>query len=206
MYFDGPNTRLITWRASVSDGRRVGLEEPCLELDLGPVGWFDYEGLNAAFGETARTAMPQQDVDASADYRPRGVPHPIAAVLRGIGSEVSPRLLDVIRPTDICVTGIAFDLDFLHPNLLVAVLVDLRHDQILELRRLHPGPEYLEGELYFASADLTNSDTRSIVADRNWVPGGQASLLRTLELFDAISRDRLADFSQVFSMLRDPRG
>ena len=49
--FDGPNTRLISWRATVSERHGVAREQPEMTLCLGPVGWFEYEYLNEAFAD-----------------------------------------------------------------------------------------------------------------------------------------------------------
>jgi hypothetical protein len=49
--FNGPNVRLIDWRANPRSGVDSILERYSLELRLGPVSWFDFEGLNAAFKE-----------------------------------------------------------------------------------------------------------------------------------------------------------
>ncbi len=50
-FFNGPNVRLMNWKAGARGGRRAALEEKVLELDLGPVGWYDYEGCNGVFRE-----------------------------------------------------------------------------------------------------------------------------------------------------------
>jgi hypothetical protein len=49
IFFNGPNTRLIDWRANASEAAGVAREKTCIELRLGPVGWYDYEYLNDAF-------------------------------------------------------------------------------------------------------------------------------------------------------------
>jgi hypothetical protein len=52
VFFDGPNTRLLRWRASPRDDYGSARELVFLELTLAPVGWYDFEGLNDAFRET----------------------------------------------------------------------------------------------------------------------------------------------------------
>jgi len=60
IFFNGPNTRLTSWRASARDGHGSAAESRFLELHLAPIGWYDYEGLNEAVrkelsgGETER--------------------------------------------------------------------------------------------------------------------------------------------------------
>jgi len=51
--FNGPNTRLIEWRANPIGETDSVIERRTLNLLLGPVGWFDFEGLNEAFREQA---------------------------------------------------------------------------------------------------------------------------------------------------------
>ncbi len=57
VFFDGPNTRLLDFRASPVD-ETSALEVPALTLRLGPVGWYDYEGLDEAFRETQGDSPP----------------------------------------------------------------------------------------------------------------------------------------------------
>jgi hypothetical protein len=51
IFFNGPNARLVAWRASPRDHIGAARELNFLELTIGPVGWYDYEGLNDAFRE-----------------------------------------------------------------------------------------------------------------------------------------------------------
>ncbi|MGW6060444.1 toll/interleukin-1 receptor domain-containing protein [Streptomyces sp. NPDC055189] len=57
VFFDGPNVRLRSFRASPVD-ETSALEVPTLTLQLGPVGWYDYEGLNEAFREENGDSPP----------------------------------------------------------------------------------------------------------------------------------------------------
>lgn len=58
-FFDGPNVRLIRMRANPRDDNRVGLERKALELELGPVGWYHYEGVNSVMREEFRRGSPE---------------------------------------------------------------------------------------------------------------------------------------------------
>ncbi|HEX4962927.1 MAG TPA: toll/interleukin-1 receptor domain-containing protein [Thermoanaerobaculia bacterium] len=51
VFFNGPNVRLLDWRENPMSGVDSTLERYSIELRLGPVSWFDFEGLNAAFRE-----------------------------------------------------------------------------------------------------------------------------------------------------------
>jgi len=268
LYFDGPNTRLLNWRISPSDGDRVGLEESVLELTLGPIGWYDFDALNGIFEEAVEhppiefyeyyvglthlvtdgrversklsnildnavalvtsdgyvgyrqrsgrqnapgvltsavaentnryldDAEPSdfstrhnmksdgtQDVrDAPSNYKPVGVPHPVAAVLRGIEEEISKTVRAKVDVSGIYVTGIAFSLDALHPSLLFAVFVDLSRDEILAACRDDPGTDYhKEGPLFFIRANREDPATRSVMK-ADWIASGQAATIRALDV------------------------
>jgi hypothetical protein len=138
---------------------------------------------------------------ASVDYVPRGVPHPVSAVLRGIATEISPSLLAQIRLHDVYVTGISFDLDALHPSLLFTVFLGSTREQVLEARRTDPGVEYIEGMLKFFPATPEDPETRRILSDSQWNPCGQASLIRTLEIIRGTSRQKKIGYLEAVSYL-----
>lgn len=292
IFFNGPNTRLLSWRMSPSDGHQVGREDNVLHLRLGPVGWYDFEGLNGAFRAHPHDERPEHLYDyyvglsslvsdgsvqhsklsnildnaitivtmdgyvgfqrrsgrvslrggaltstvaentnrylddtppddpqrpyrrgdragsAPSDYTPRGVPHPVAAALRGIASEISPEVQARVNPSNLYVTGISFDLEGLHPTLLFAAFVDLSHVDVISARRRRPGPEHIEGSLGFVPADLEHPDTRALLREPNWIPSGQASLIRAIEVVRALAGERRSHPLRVISQLRlgDPTG
>jgi MTH538 TIR-like domain (DUF1863) len=53
-YFDGANIRLLSCRTGVASGIDEVTETETLALHLGPIGWFDYDGSNAAMMERSR--------------------------------------------------------------------------------------------------------------------------------------------------------
>lgn len=286
IFFDGPNTRLMGWRVSPRDDDRVGREESILYLTLGPVGWYDFEGLNGAFrahpesrgpehlyeyyvglssllsdGRVERSklsnimdnavalvtsdgyvgyqrrsrrvslgvgaftstvaentnrflddSLPYNPLslynrqgtlgDAPTDYKPKGVPHPVAAVLRGIESEISPDVRAWVDLKSMYVTGISFDLEGLHPSLLFVVLVGLSRRDVLSARRKTPGTEYIEGSLGFVPIQLEQDDTRTLFRQPNWIPSGQASLIRAIEAIQGVARERRVSPLQAITLLR----
>jgi hypothetical protein len=285
IFFDGPNTRLMQWRLSPREDPLVGREENVLKVDLGPVGWHDFEGLNGAFrarakiegletlyeyyvgissilrdgsvaesrlsnildnavtlvtsdgfvgyqirsarvslGEGSLTSsvaentnrfLDDAEADAplmlhnlkegadglSGDYRPRGVPHPVAAVLRGFSSEVSPEIGPYIGLNNLYVTGLSFDLEGLHPTLLFSAFTRLSHTEVLDMRRRSPGSEHIEGMIYFVPASFEHEETREILSRDGWIPSGQASLIRALEVIRGRSREFDAPSLEVISSL-----
>lgn len=57
VFFNGPNVRLASFRVSPIDESSAP-ETPYLTLHLGPIGWYDYEGLNEAFREQLGNSPP----------------------------------------------------------------------------------------------------------------------------------------------------
>ena len=291
LLFNGPNTRLLEWRANPITSSDIATERRTLDLVLGPVGWFDYEGLNEAFREqTARgdvleaclryvgleavvengsvstcqlsnivdtgsilltrdgffgyqkrgervSAVPHSfttgvaeninrhlddadpndskklfnpnpdgplpDEACSNDYIPRGVPHPFAAVRRGLGEEVSRLLFPSVGPNAIKLMSVSFDLDVVHPNLLFLIAVDSTVEEVLRVARAQPGRDYFEGHLRFVRADAAAFAANADIAAGKWVPAGKAALFRALELVEALRSRRALTFGQAFELLRD---
>jgi hypothetical protein len=286
-FFNGPNTRLLKWRATPRDGIKVALEQKSLELTLGPIGWYDYVVLNETSKEklkgapveeyeyyiglsdiisnksvgkcrlsnlfdTATTiissdgfvayqqrtsrvsAVPEvltsavaeninrflddadpgdskknfnSVADSMADrdrrdesYQPKGVPHPFAAVRRGVGEELSPALLPIIGPNAIKLIGLSFDLGTLHPDALFALPLDLSKKEILTLCNERPGKDWLEGKLWFVRPDFKDKETAEALS-KDWAPGGKASFVRTIELLDAVKRKFGVGFKEAFELL-----
>jgi hypothetical protein len=289
VFFDGPNTRLLGFRASPTD-EYSALELPHLTLHLGPVGWYDYEGLNEAFREQLQQGPPEQfyeyyiglsdlvnhgdlskcrlsnlmetaatiitvdgyllyakrtrRVDSSekltsavaeninrylddtipsnpiqlvhslpqsadepldsgldARYVPIGVPNPFAAVRRGLSSEISPRAADAVPFTAIKITGIAFDLEILHPTLLFVIFSPLSREDLFELYKREPGSEVYEASLEAVRADSRNNETVAVLRDRDWVQTGKASVIRAMEVIESVRRKRECTFTEAINTL-----
>jgi hypothetical protein len=291
IFFDGPNTRLLDWRVTASERAGTGRELTQMELDLGPVGWYDFEYLNDAFRNvrseagleavyeyyvgiskmlkdgTVRHSKLSNMLDSAVtlvandgfvgyqersnrvgsvpgrltsavaeninrylddtdpsdvtrvfhgeldsapshnppgnDYIPVGVPHPLSAVRRGVRSEISPRVADVVSDHHIKLIGLSFDLEALHPDALWAVFVDLPHNDILQFRRLAPGKEHIEGDLRFTPSTFESENTLHLLADERWIPAGKASCIRTIELIDAVRREKRAGYAAAFQYFRE---
>jgi hypothetical protein len=268
-FFNGPCARLIGWHHN----QEGAAESDTLELVLGPLSWFDFEGANgllrdqlnrgtptdwkeyvdlenvAQDGNIERccklsnlvgnaitiftsdgkvgyqkrgqrqSSVPGQLTSSVAEninrylddsdpkkpqrllnlaeqktksgsrvdhlYRPKGIPHPLASVRRGLQEETSRDLLKHISPFGIKLTGLAFGLDCLHPDLLWIVLVDVSAERFKALRRDRPGTDIREGEIEFVPANFGAAATQEILARPEWVPAGKASLIRAIELIDA---------------------
>jgi hypothetical protein len=130
-------------------------------------------------------------------YQPEGVPHPFAAVRRGITDELAPAVLDVIEEgpfPEIQCTGLSYDLDSLHPDALFVACFPGSSMELIEIVRGNEGErgkEWREGRLRFMSADFRKSDaTRILSGPRAWNPGGHASVVRAIELLSAVRRER----------------
>ena len=269
VFFNGPNTRLLWWRANPPDGPGSAAETDVLHLHLGPVGWYDFEGLNGALRDSLRpevlapyeyyvgiSALVQdRDVrhsrlsnimsnattiltadrrigyqargvsvssvagkltsavaentnrylddadptdsrllrnisaaptDADDMYRPSGVPHPFAAVRRGIAEELSPRLREYLCPESIKLTGISFDLEELHPDLLFLVTINLTAKEIEQICREFPGKDWHEGDTAFVEPDYNKPELQAVLAQPSWVGSGKASLVRAIDVLNDI--------------------
>ena len=145
----------------------------------------------------------ESDREGKSDYIPKGVPHPLAAVDRGIADEVSPRLKEYVRTFAIKVTGVAFGLDLLHPELLWIALVDAPAQTVANLRIDRPGMEVDEGDIKFVPASFGNRITRAVLERPDWHPAGKASFVRAIELIENFGPNaRPAD---VFDFLAEAR-
>ncbi len=120
------------------------------------------------------------------NYTPRGVPHPLAAVRRGLAAEISPDILEHVDQ-GILVTGLALGLDSLHADLLWIVLVNATAEKCLELLRDREGSEVDEGELDFVTPRFDNPITKELLKRSDWVAAGKASLIRAIKLIKLFS-------------------
>lgn len=143
-----------------------------------------------------------QDVTKAPDnkYDPTlGVPHPFAAARRGLGREISPKILDFVTRNVLKLTGLSYSLERYHPDALFVAAVDCAKDEIVEMRRKYRGEEFDEGQLEFIPANRNDPDTRAVLDDPRWYGGGKASLVRALELIESLSKDRSRN--EVFQIL-----
>jgi hypothetical protein len=120
-------------------------------------------------------------------YAPQGKPHPLAAVLRGLSHEVSSRILRSVGSHAIKVTGLAFGLDCLAPDLLWIVLVNVTEEEFLVIRRDRPGIEVDEGVIEFVPPSFDSTPTQELLMRSDWVPAGKASLVRAIHLIEEFS-------------------
>jgi len=122
-----------------------------------------------------------------AAYAPRGVPHPFAAVLRGLSYEVSSRILESVGSHAIKVTGLAFGLDSLAPDLLWIVLANVTEEEFVVMRRDRPGIEADEGIIEFVPPSFDNPRTQELLMRTDWIPAGKASLVRAIHLIEEVA-------------------
>ena len=144
---------------------------------------------------------------ADGNYRlnANSVPHPFLTVRRGIFEELSPDLLKHMKPFSIKLVGISFDLIVFHPNFLFSVFVDLSADEIVRYVLQNPGKDFREGRIRFVKAAYDGPETLKILQRKNWAPGGEASLVRTINLISAFQENLRMDFSHVFRILENAR-
>jgi hypothetical protein len=119
-------------------------------------------------------------------YEPSGIPHPLSAVRRGLSYEVSPQILKFITGA-IRVTGLAFGLDALAPDLLWLVLLDITEQEFLKIRRDRPGREVDEGTIEFVAPSFNDAATHELLMRSDWVAAGKASLVRAIQLIEESS-------------------
>lgn len=133
------------------------------------------------------------------EYQPTGVPHPFAAAIRGIKEELSPSLLcdPRIQPTvrsALKITGVSFDLDSCHPDLLFCLPISLSLSEIKILCDQNPGEHKKKEVIMLATkADWHDPATQEVLKDPLWIPGGHASVVRTLALLHELRKDMTYD-------------
>lgn len=132
-------------------------------------------------------------------YAPVGVPHPFAAVRRGLLSEVSPRLERFLRPGSIRLTGLSFDLEVMHPDALFVAFIDATRSEIEAARHEEPGDEHREGLIKFIPASFDDDETLEVMKSDRWVGAGLASLIRAIQVVDAARRENRWSYSRAFS-------
>jgi hypothetical protein len=136
-------------------------------------------------------------------YVPRGVPHPFAAVERGISEEISRELLKYMRPNAVKLLGLGFDLESLHPDMLFIAIVDLKAEEVLRFARENPGKDYREGKLRFVECTGDALELQEDVAAGKWVPAGKAALIRAYEFVSQVCEIRALKFAEAFEALAE---
>ncbi|PWU05347.1 MAG: hypothetical protein C5B51_14780 [Terriglobia bacterium] len=284
-FFPGPNTQLIYWRPQTKGDSNVGKELVTLEITVGPVSWFDFEGLNgrkrgqikyptdyeyylglseirknkdvshskltniidcaitivtkdgyvgfqrrssrnasvpgklsSSIAENINRFLDDTSLDGTVLMNPdhklydpsitahqryacKGVPHPFSTVRRGIFEEASERLYEYWHPNAIKLAGMSYDLESYQPDLLFAVAIDLDKDAVLDVCQRYPGRDFHEGEIQFMRADFEDIDTQRTLSSPDWVPAGQASVVRVIELLNSLKKRLGTGFQGAFEIL-----
>ncbi|SRR5258708_8971361 len=143
-----------------------------------------------------------QEKDQSLARSKSGVlPAPFRTVLRGIAEEVSPELARHISSDTLLLLGLAFNLRNFHPDILFAVVVPYRLNEVIEIARNYPGVDWFEGKILAVTLTGERTELHGALAEDNWLPGGKASLMRTIEFLDAVRREHKIPFSAVIEKL-----
>lgn len=166
------------------------------------------ENINRFLDETSPDGLPlhiheNKDPRGSDNgYVPEGrnVPHPFTAARRGIISEISPRLEE--HADALKLAGVVYSLRDYEPTALFVVPLSLTREKLLGMYSKHHPKEFSEGRLKFTKATLTDPDTVKLLARDKWITGGKASLVRALQLIDAISFKNRLDWGGAFEYLR----
>lgn len=119
---------------------------------------------------------------------------PYRTVIRGVSEELSPRLAEVIGAGDwqkhLRMLGMSFDLEGFHPDLIFLLVIPLKQYEIRKICREFPGVDApVEGALRWHYIGDGAHDIVRTLATTNWTPGGAASVIRSLEYLDSLSRE-----------------
>ena len=130
----------------------------------------------------------QQKDESLTNSQEDELPAPFKTVIRGLEEEVSPAAAEYVKTHPHCVflLGIAFDLQGLRPDLLFMILFPMTRDTVLKMIRERPGKDFFEGKLQAVSIIDNFEALNSLLADPLWIPGGKASLIRTLEFLQVL--------------------
>ena len=193
--------QLRSGKVSASDGRITSAIAENINRWMDDADPCDPQNLTNANWSRQKGPAPDNS------YKPSKVPHPFAAVLRGIASEISPRVLERIHLDCVRLTGISFDLEVMHPDALFVVFVDATRAEVEADRALSPGDEHDEGRLRFVPATFKSDETLQVLRQKEWTGAGLASLLRSIEVIDAACKDGGRPFEEVFAnFVRKPDG
>jgi hypothetical protein len=127
-------------------------------------------------------------------------------VLRGLDEEASPELRERVaaEPWRIRMLGLGFELDTFHPDALFLALLPCCLDELYEICRRRPGKDFWEGKLGGVLALGERAELRALLSQDQWVAGGKACVIRSLEYVDAVLRrtgeqsDALAAITESF--------
>jgi hypothetical protein len=125
---------------------------------------------------------------AGRDYQCKSCPHPFATVRRGIEEELSPSLLEHLSHSAVKLTGLVFEFNHYQPDMLFVACVDLSREKVEQYCAEQKGIDYREKDLYFVKPDFTNPDTKAALGFEKWIPSGKASLVRAIQIVNAIKR------------------
>lgn len=143
-----------------------------------------------------------QEKDGSLQPQREGdMPAPFKTVLRGIAEELSPKLLSHVTPRELFLLGMSFDLQAFHPDLLFIVPLPIPFDELLEICREDPGPDFVEGQLKAVPAVRSSQELTLLMAQPNWFPGGKASLIRAIEFLDSLRSSTAQGMQDVIAQL-----
>ena len=123
---------------------------------------------------------------------------PFRTVLRGIDEEISPKLVQGLDPTSILLLGLSFNLRSFHPDMLFCLAVPHCRDDVLKMA---PGTAFVEREILDAPASGDDAKFDDVLSLDNWLPGGKACLIRTIEFIDAVGRKRKIRLPEVIENL-----
>jgi hypothetical protein len=132
---------------------------------------------------------------------------PYRTVMRGISEELSPRLTEIIGGRDgqkhLRMLGMSFDLEGFHPDLIFLLVIPLKQYEIRKICREFPGVDApVEGALRWHYIGDGAHDIVRTLATTKWTPGGAASVIRSLEYLDALSREKqLGSFQGAISWI-----
>jgi pyrimidine deaminase RibD-like protein len=144
-------------------------------------------GLRVSASPSAYTCAVAENIHQKKDLNSLSYPDPFRTVLRGFSEEISPELCKWLSPKNLLLLGISFDLQVLHPDLLFLVAVPVNHDQIIDVCKRRIGIDFNEGQLIPLFLDMDNPKLSEILSNTNWIPGGLASVVRTLEFINEVS-------------------
>lgn len=125
-----------------------------------------------------------QEKDGSLRHQQEGeISSPFRTVIRGIEEEASPVLAEYVRsnPQSIFLLGLDFDLLSFQPDLLFAVFLPYSCKKILDICKVTPGKDFTEGQVKGVSGLRNPKNIGSLLSESDWIPGGKASLIRTVE-------------------------
>jgi hypothetical protein len=111
------------------------------------------------------------------------------AAARGIGEELSPRLVPESPSTDIYLLGLDFHMHGFHPGLLFYLPLSATREEVERACRESPGKDFQEGRLLFLRVG-NPADIDLALSQSHWFSAGKASVIRTLEFLSCRSHSQ----------------